>query len=161
MKQAKKSWHIWFWVTLLTAITGVASIPGIVLFAINKQFFLMAVCITLAVHAFFGITFYAIAMANASKDVRLIRAINSYGLGSVSDLASATGMAYNSAKECIERCIKRGYLQGYFFDGNTLQRIEPLVPAEPTERRCAYCGSTLLEKEVKCPSCGASVNSQI
>jgi len=115
----------------------------------------MAVCITLAVHAFFGITFYAIAMANSAKDVRLIRAINSYGLGSVSDLASATGMAYNSAKECIERCIKRGYLEGYFFDGNTLQRIEPI---EPIERRCAYCGSTLLQNEVKCPSCGSSVN---
>ena len=158
MKQAKKNWRIWFWVTLLTAITGVASIPGIVLFAINEQFFLMAMCITLTVHAFFGITFYAIAMANSAKDVRLLRAINTYGLGTVTDLASATGMAYNTAKESIERCIKRGYLVGYFFDGNFLERIEPIAPAEPIERRCAYCGSTLLQNEVKCPSCGSSAN---
>ena len=152
MQQAKQNWHIWFWVMLLTAITGVASIPGIVLFAVYKQFFLMALCIVLTVHAFFGITFYAIAMANAAHDVRLLRMINSYELTTIADLASATGMPYNTTRESLERCIKRGYLEGYSFDGDTLQRIAPV------ERHCTYCGRALLANEAECPGCGASRN---
>lgn len=152
MKQAKQTWRIWFWVMLLTAITGVASIPGIVLFAIYKQFFLMAVCITLTVHAFFGITFYALAMANAAHDVRLLRSVKNYGLTTISDIASATGMPYTTAKESLERCIKRGYLDGYSFDGNTLQNIAPV------ERRCIYCGRVLSSNDAECPGCGANGN---
>ena len=152
MKQAKQSWHIWFWVMLLTAITGAASIPGIVLFAIYKQFFLMALCIVLTMHAFFGITFYAIAMANAAHDVRLLRTISNYELTTIADLASATGMSYSTTKESLERCIKRGYLEGYSFDGDTLQHIAPV------ERHCIYCGRVLLANEAECPGCGAHGN---
>jgi len=152
MEQAKRNRRIWFSVMLITAITGVASIPGIVLFAIYEQFFLMAVCIALTVHAFFGITFYALAMANAACDVRLLRAVSSYGLCTVADLASATGMSYSTAKESLARCIKRGYLEGYSFDGDTLQHIAPI------ERYCAYCGRTLSPNEAECPGCGSSGN---
>lgn len=149
MKKAARNRRIWFFVMLFTSVTGVAAIPGIVLFALHGHYLLMAMCILFTVHAFFGVTFYALAMANAAEDVRILGAIESYGELSVSELSAATSIPVGSVSASVHRSLRRGYLVGYSFDGERLTRILP------TERKCLFCGSMINRSLDECPACGA------
>ena len=149
MEKAARNRKIWFWVMLLTSVTGVAGIPGIVLFAVHGNFLMMALCLFFTVHAFFGVTFYALAMANAGQDVRILAAIETYGALTVADLSAATSIPVGSVSASVNRSLRRGYLFGYTFDGTRLFRILP------AERKCPFCGSMISTAEAECPACGA------
>lgn len=156
MKKAKKTWKIWFWVLLATAITGVGGIPGIIFSAIHDQYFLMALCIALVAHAFYGISFYALAMANAGHDVRVIGAVEQYGLCELQQIAAAASLPVETAKQSLQRCVRKGYLPGYQLTDTGIARIVDQRPPEPeAPRYCTYCGRKLSTGDAVCPFCGA------
>ena len=159
MKKAKHAWKIWLLVLLLTAITGVAGIPGIILSAVNGIYVLMALCIALVAHAFYGITFYALAMANAGHDARVAGAVEQYGLSDLGQIAAAASLPPETAKQCLERCLRKGYLAGYMLTESGIAPIVNQRPPEPEQPRyCAYCGRKLSPGDRVCPGCGAPVD---
>lgn len=156
MIKAKKAWRCWFWVLLLTAVTGVAGIPGIVFSAIHRQHFLMALCIVLVVHAFYGIAFYAMAMANAGHAVRIAHVVEQYGVCTLEELASAASLPLRAAKDSVQRCVQKGYLEGYRLTDCGIERIADRRPEPPEpDRFCTWCGRRLQKGETVCPGCGA------
>lgn len=150
MKRARRKRDIWLAVVIVTAITGVAGLPGTVLGAVNHIYALMGASILLLIHGFFGITFYAIAYANAARDFRVMKAVSG-GVHTLTDLSMNTGLPINVVGESLTRCMKRGYLEGYLFDGNALTEIVP------KESKCEYCGRMVSSNTFECPSCGAPI----
>ena len=153
MDKAKRTRSIWLTVLILTSLSGVGGLPGIVFTALGGHFFLMALCIALVAHALYGVTFYAIAFANAACDVRVVGVILDYGLDCPPEISQATGIEEKAASESLARCIRKGYLEGYSYDG---WRIEPIIEEI---RECSYCGTRLSPDTVICPSCGANASS--
>ena len=152
MKKAKQSKSIWLAVVILTAITTVGALPGLILSAINDITWLMAVCLVVFIHGFFGITFYALALGGASRDVRVVDAVVNCHLTTVNDISMYVHTAYGTTAESIRRSMKKGYIKGYIFDGEELKPIEP-----PKESRCEYCGRALPPTSTYCPYCGGTI----
>lgn len=149
MEKARRMQKIWLAVVILTAVTGVLGIPGIVLSALSGMYFLMAISIALVAHALYGITFYALAMARASREARVLKAVSDYGALTISEYSEATGITEQAVAEAIVAAIKRGWLTGYKFDGYRLSHV--IAP----ERRCPFCSTVYQGDTLECPSCGA------
>ncbi len=159
MKKAKKAWKIWLLVLLLTAVTGVGGIPGIIFSAVHEQYILMALCIALVAHAFYGTTFYALALANAGHDARVAGAVEQYGLCELPQIAAAASLQEGVAKQSLVRCLRKGYLTGYMLTDTGIAPIVDQRPPEPEPPRfCTYCGRKLSPGDKVCPGCGAPVD---
>ena len=155
MDKAKRIKKIWLAVVIVTAVTAVAGLPALIVFAINDMMALMAVALVLFLHGFFGITFYALALSGASHDVRVVDAIDGQGLTNINDIAMCSALPIGSTADSIRRCMKRGYIVGYIFDGNDL------IPIEKKEYFCEYCGKTVAADTEICSSCGAHIRERI
>ena len=152
MEKAKQSKSIWLAVVILTAITMVGALPGIIISAVNDMMWLMAICIVVFIHGFFGITFYALALGGASRDVRTVDAVVNCHLTTVNDIAMYIHAPLDATAESIKRSMKKGYIRGHIFDGNELMLIEP-----PKDNLCEYCGRVLPSTAIECPYCGGNV----
>lgn len=150
MEKAIKRRKIWLTVGILTAISGVLAIPGVVITALRGIYWLMAICICFLAHAFYGVSFYFVAFAGAGETVRCINAERA-GLRSFQDISSFTGLTLSATKDRILKCIKNGYITGYLLTDEGLEEIK--VPRE--ERKCSYCGTVIAPDSDECSSCGA------
>lgn len=152
MEKAKQSKSIWLGVVILTAITMSAALPGLIVCAVYGITWLMAICIVLLVHGFFGTTFYALALVGASRDIRVVDAVLNCHLTTTTDISMYIHAPIDTTIEAIRRSLKKGYIKGYIFDGNDLKPIEP-----PKDNCCAYCGRALSPTAIECPYCGGNV----
>lgn len=151
MKKAKQSKNIWLAVVIITTVTAVAALPGLIISAVNDITWLMAVCLVVFIHGFFGITFYALALVGARRDARVVDAVVNCNLLTLNDISMYVHSDLNSTAESIRRSMKKGYIKGYIFDGNELLPIEP-----PKDNCCEYCGRTLPPTAIECPYCGGT-----
>lgn len=152
MKKAKQTKLVWLLVVIFTAVTAVAGLPCIIIGAIKDIMPLMAVSIVVFIHGFFGIIFYALALAGASHDVRVVDAVENNNLTTLNDIAMYAHLPLDSTSQSIRRSMKRGYIKGYIFDGEALVAIE-----KPKDSRCEYCGRALPPTAIECPYCGGTV----
>ena len=159
MKKAKREKNVRLVVAILVAVSGVAAIPGIVLFALNSMWLLMAVCCALTVHTFYGVTFYFIAFASAQRRYRVVCAVLLHGLRSVSSIAEFCMRPYNTVERDTMRCIERGFFPGLVLRGDTLVPVVSEIPKEWEPINCEYCGLPLKEGERVCPNCAAPVEA--
>ena len=153
MKRAKKARAVWLTVGILTSVLAVLSIPVIVLSALNRLYFLMAVAIAFVAHGVYGVTFYFLAFARAGDRLRCLRAVTEYGLRSYDSVGASAQLSPSAARDTLARCLKRGYLFGFYLGGTALEPIVSEAEEKPTALVCEYCGSSYLAAE--CPSCGA------
>ncbi len=157
MEKAVKIKKIWLITGIASAVLGVASIVGIVLFAINLLYVPMAISIALTAHAFYGCPFYFLAFGNARLCERAVSAVLEHGLRDIESIAKFTMTKPNFTKTVVEKCLIKGYFTGYMLDGDKLVRLESLqdTDAETEELKCKYCGTKLSNDEKVCSSCGA------
>ena len=151
MKRAKKARAVWLTVGILTSVLAVLSIPVIVLSALNRLYFLMAVAIALVAHGMYGVTFYFLAFARAGDRLRCLRAVDD-GLRSYASVGAAACIAPSATRDTLAVCLKRDYLRGFYLGAEGLMPVVSEA-VEPRELVCAYCGSAYVGEE--CPSCGA------
>ena len=157
MEKVQKIKKIWLITGIASAVLGVASIVGIVVFAINLLYAPMAISIALTAHAFYGCPFYFLAFGNARLCERAVSAALEHGLTDIESIAKFTMTKPNFAKTIVEKCLLKGYLTGYMLDGDKLVRLEPVqnTDAEVKDLKCKYCGTKLSNDEKVCSSCGA------
>lgn len=150
----KKIWRI---TGIASAVLGVASIVGIVLFAIKLLYVPMAISIVLTAHAFYGCPFYFLAFLNARLCERTVSAVSEHGLKDIESIAKFTMAKPNYAKMLVEKCLIKGYLTGYMLDGDKLVRLQSAqyTDREVGDLKCRYCGAKFSTDEKACSSCGA------
>ncbi len=143
MDKLQKQKTVWFWVALLTSIFMAASIPGIVLFAINKMFVLMGISIALLLHGFYGSVFYWLSYAKRCSYIRIVKLIINEGMLTVSMLSMQTGKREQEVISILRESIIKGYITGYYYNESSL----------------SLCKNVPVTKAIECESCGASVTT--
>ena len=151
--KSKKIRKIWLLVGIFTSVSAVVAIPVIVLSAVNKSYFLMAVAIALVAHGMYGVTFYFLAFARAGERLRVLRAVTEDGLRSYTSIGAAAGLTPTAARDALSTLLSRDYLRGFYLGSDGLLPIVSEVEEAPSEIACDYCGGVYLGEE--CPFCGA------
>lgn len=154
-----KQKSIWLWVALLTSISMVASIPAIILFAINERFLLMGISIALLAHGFYGSVFYWVAFSKRCSYIRIVKLIINEGMLTVSILCMQTGKREQEVISILRESIVKGYITGYYYDEVSLSlcKIAPITKAV----ECESCGAsvTTINGFGECEYCGTKINT--
>jgi len=159
MKRAKREKTARLVIAILVAVSGVLAIPGIVLFAIFGRWVLMALCCALTVHTFYGVTFYFLAFAAASRRYRVISAVELHGLRSVGSISEFCVRPPEAVVPDLLKCLERGYISGLVLRGDTLVPIESEAEGEEKKIKCVYCGLTVDAEDGFCPNCAAPLEN--
>ena len=152
MERAERTRVIWLLVGIFTSVSAVIAIPVIVLSAISKNYFLMAVAIALVAHGMYGVTFYFLAFARAGERLRCLRAVLEEGLRSYAAIGASAQLEPRAARDALAVCLKREYIRGFYLGDEGLLPIVSEVEEE-LPLTCEYCGSSF--RGTECPSCGA------
>ncbi len=159
MEQIKNKRKMWLIIGIVSMIAGVLSIIGIIMFATNKQYVLMGICIALVAHAFYGGPLYFVTFAQTGVYLRVIRAIEEYNLTSIEDISKYAMLKPDVAEGTVKNLIDRGYLNSYMLENGRLVLLESKFEAQAREnKKCEYCGTKLDAGVTVCPSCGAAVD---
>lgn len=158
MDKALAARRVWLWLGVLSSVFAGLAIPAIVLSAIGKSYFLMAVAIALVAHGFYGIPFYFLAFARAGERLRCVRAVTEEGLRSYEAIGAYAMLTPDAVFDALAASLKREYIRGYYLGAD---RLLPIVSEEkPSEVVCEYCGTVLTGSATECHSCGARVSKR-
>ena len=157
MDRARRAKRNSLLVLIFTAVFGIAGIPGTVIFASMEIYPLMAVCIALIVHAFYGTVFYAFAFIRASNALKVMKIWEERGITDSEEMAAAAMLSTDAARSAMKRCIERGYIPGYTLSDIGFTAVRD-YRAKEKEVFCRYCGRKLPRMCDECPSCGAPVS---
>ena len=153
MKKALLRKRIWLIVGILTAVSIAAGVPLLVITALKAKYLLMAFLIARVAHGCYGVTFYFLAFASASADVKCLRAVE-MGVLAYSDISSIVMLQPDAVRAHLGKCLSKGYIRGYMLGDLGLERIASAIDPEELPR-CEYCGTVLEQGSSECSSCGA------
>ena len=120
MEKVQRNKKIWLISAIASAAFGLASVAGIVIFAMKLLYLPLGICIALVANAFYGCPFYLIAFGNSRLCERAIKAICETGLLDIDSISEAIMAKPKFARTIVEKCINKGYIKGYAFDGDKL-----------------------------------------
>jgi len=110
---------------VIFCIVGIAlGTPLTVVFALNGLYFPMAIMLVLAIHGFYGISFYYVEYL-AFKDIKGCISLVGEGVLSVSELVWRLGMTEAGVMQRLKRAIDEGYLLGYVISGDAVKKSTP------------------------------------
>ena len=144
MSKYKKDKSLMLFFAILLSVLFVAGIPGIVLSA-GKSAILLALSIICVAAGFYVMPILWIQFGSLCSLGRLIFAVENEYIYTVKDLAIYLNKDEKSVRNEINTCIRKRYLTGYLFDGETL-----------TLNENKKVGKTV--RTVVCSGCGATVN---
>ena len=98
-------------VAVISAVTGAASIAGIIASILMLWYVPMFLCIAITAHGFYGCPFYFIAYANMKKCEILVSEIQR-GETELEVIASRAGIKVDFAKKLIKKSVFKGYIDG-------------------------------------------------
>ncbi|MBQ7307515.1 MAG: hypothetical protein IJW82_03210 [Clostridia bacterium] len=158
MEKINKAIVKWFWIALISSILFVAGIPAIIFGAIFKKWILMSLGILCVAFNFYALPFFWIAYGEKFGYKRLIFAITQEHILLVDQLQVHLSKSYKDIQTMIQKSINKGYLTGYYFNGNSLQLNTRQNPNEKLlETRCLTCGANYsykIKENPICPYCG-------
>ena len=164
MKTTLRNKIIWLIISILVSVSLPAGILMIILgFAIKGMGWVAITGIVLAVHGFYGITFYWMQFAKVSKYHRVVRVIERLHLTNAAEISEATHLGRDFVNRTIRLAIEREWITGCKFNGTSLIPAEDVKKKAPTEQTCEYCGAKFFnntEGAFKCPNCGALLNNK-
>ena len=131
-----------------------------IIFGASKSIWIiLAFGIVFTVIGFYGCPIIWIYYANNKTMKRVIEIINDESLYSIDEISSHIQISKIQIKNHITNAIKKGYLQGYIFDGNILKINEKEQISKKTliQKKCPNCGGLLIENnnEYYCEYCGS------
>ena len=157
MKKLKRRIIVVFFVSLFVSISMVVGIPMIPIGFANDIVWMGIVGIVLTAHGFYGVTFYWIWFGGLISCKRLITAINTHYLYTVTELDAHLSKNSADVQKNIRKCINKGWLEGVLFDGETIfvNTNKPL-DIQPEFVTCAYCDGVFPAEKgmLRCPNCG-------
>lgn len=145
---------------IFMSIGFVLGIPGIVLFA-GKSGILLALSIILVVAGFYGMPMVWIHFGNLGSLKRLVVAVENEYIYDVKNLSLYLNISEKETINRIQTCIKKQYITGYLFDGNTLTINENIKATKKIRStKCPNCGAsvTISATSNKCEYCGKYIN---
>ena len=139
---------------IITSILFIIGIPITIFSATNHIWFAMTLGIIFIVFGFYGMPFIWLSYANLRSLKNVVDAVNEEHILSVSEIASQLQLKENQVRQFIVDAIKKKYIIGYIFDGNTLSTNNKNKPSIQ-ERKCSHCGGNLVKKDNDwyCPYC--------
>ena len=112
MKKLEKRKKLFLSVAIASAVLGVASVAGTVIFILNLLYVPMAVCILIAAHGFYGCPFYFIEYANLLRCGVILSEIEK-GETNISLIAERAGITVDFADKLIKKSLKAGFLGSF------------------------------------------------
>ena len=160
MKKMKRVLRNQFAIALVTSILMVVGIPLIPISAVNDITWLLVVAIVFTAYGFYGCPFYWIAYASKRELYSILFLIENEHVLTVVKLCVQTGKDINYISDKVRYLLLGGFLPGYIFNGETLEKSfvqeKPTVESVP----CPFCGApvTLSDGEGKCEYCGSNIH---
>lgn len=153
MKNLDRKIVITLIVAILSAIGFVAGIPTII-FGAKYSVALLVVGIVLVVFGFYGSPMLFISYGNLKQTRRVVFAVEKEKIYSISDISKQLQMSESDVKSKIVDAINKTYLQGYLFDGETLNANQNQSKTIK-QNRCENCGGALKRDNhgTYCPYC--------
>ncbi len=155
MEKLNKAKNKLFITSLIFTIMLIVCVPMIVIFA-GKNWILMTMGIIFAVLGFYGTPIAWVQYGEISSLSRFIEVIEKENILSVSSLATHFQLNENIIKSKINKCIEKGYLTGFIFDGKILTHNEIKKKEKVLKKvKCENCGANLerVEGGWYCPYC--------
>lgn len=159
MDKALKMKKIWFAVAIISSVLAVCGIVMIPVFASKKIWILMVLGIVFVVHGFYGLAFYWMAFASASRTVRLLRAVLDENIYDLPTLSNHLSIDEKETDKIIRKCISSSYLTGYIYEDGILKKREIKKETRKIKAECPACGAPVEkdgEGQYTCEYCGTS-----
>lgn len=160
MKKMKRVLKKWFAIALGTSVLMVVGIPLIPISASKGMTWLLIVAIVFTAYGFYGCPLYWISYASKRELYSILFLIENEHVLTVESLCQQTGKDGKYISDKIRYLLLGGFLPGYIFNGETLEKSfvqeKPTVVSVP----CPFCGApvTLSDGEGKCEYCGSSIH---
>lgn len=125
MEKVLKAKKIWLIAAIASAALGALSIAGIVIFALKLLYVPLGISIAFVAHAFYGCPFYLIAFGNARLCERTVTAVSDKKIFDIELISEEIKAKPNFTKNIVEKCINKGYIEGYMLEGDKLASTAP------------------------------------
>lgn len=144
---------------ICSAIALVCGIPMIILGAANGLTALTVIGIILTAFDFYACPVLFSIYGSARSVQRTAKAVNEEHIYDVKNISRQTGKNEDCVKQEIFKCLEKGYISGFLFDGEKLAFNENVKADKQTlYYKCKSCGATVTyfsnEHPPVCPYCG-------
>ena len=151
--EVKKS----FIISLIVSILFVVGIPMIPIFA-GKNWVLMALGIVFVVVGFYGMPLLWISYGGKRRTRRIVYAVEEENLYTNAEISQQLQLSEKEIHQEITKCINKGYLKGYKYDGKQLiinNNQKQVKEEKLTIKKCNNCGGKLEKTDMgyHCPYC--------
>ncbi len=163
MKKASSKTTFLLILSLVLTFAFIGGIPLIVLGATQNTLVLLIIGVICVVCGFYGMPLSWTAYGESKKLKRVVLAVESEHIYSVKAIATHLSVPPKVIKSYLQKCIDKGYLVGFLFDGENLNaNFNVSKQEELISVKCESCGAKYQTKPTEksiCPYCG-SVNER-
>ncbi len=131
--------------SICLSVSFVAGIPLIVVGAVNEIWVVLGLAIACVVVGFYGTPIAWMHYGSMVAIKRVVDAVLIEKIETVSEISKQLQISPKVAKDRVTTAIKRQYIMGYRFDGETLVENEPKKKEKlkPVENHCPNCGGKM------------------
>lgn len=149
---------------ILSACLFVGGIPMIIIGAINGMTVVMIFGIVFTAFDFYACPILFTGYGGMNNLKKVVRAVEVDRIYDLKNIAVQTGLNEETVKANILKCIEKGYIEGFLFDGEAL-RFNDNRKAERRKlhTKCPSCGAPIdyyADEAPVCPYCGASADKK-
>ena len=158
MKKLNKELSVHLLIAILLSVLYVAAIPTLII-SIGKIKWLMIVCIVYLAAGFYGLPMVWVTYGDKRSLLSVAKAVMSDKIYDVETISVQLNDNTDSVAAKIRKCIDKGYINGFLFDGKTLEVNER--KAKVSSRKCPNCGAPLVEKSgvLYCKYCNSEYHN--
>ena len=147
---------------IVTSVLFVVGIPITIFSAINHIWVLMVLGIVFIVFGFYGSPLIWVNYGSLRSLKNVVDAVMEENILTVPELAKQLQVKEGVVRQQLTTAIKKKYITGFIYDGNTLTLNEKTAPKRQVQinkSKCPFCGGTLepTEKGYICPYCGSKL----
>ena len=155
VEKAVRKYFAWAMIATLMLAGG---IPLLIFGAVSGKFWLMGIGIAFVAVGFYAVPLLWVGFGTQKGYRRVVYAVNNEHIYTVSQLSLQMSKTHEEMKNTVSKCVEKGYLAGFLFDGENIAKNfnkpheEPHVFAE-----CEGCGAHYDYPQSQigvCPYCG-------
>ncbi len=160
MEKVKSAKIKLFIFAVIYSVLFAASVPGLILSAVNSITALMIICIVIVAVGFYTLPVVWIKFAEICTVYKVVNMIYGEQIFEADQIAAQLQIDVKTVCASIRTAVHNGYLKNYLFDGNILKPNDKKRAL--SAKKCPNCGANLKEGGEKyfCPYCGFEVSDK-
>ena len=150
-------------ISIVISVLFVVGIPILIVGATNSNYAVMGIGIAMVVIGFYGTPMMWVSYGNKRSLKNVVDAVMEDHLTTVGEIASQLQMRERPVRDLITNALRKKYITGFIYDGNTLVPNEKQAPKKKmSQNRCPNCGGVMEKTDTGwiCPYCGSKFENE-